>query len=535
MTPIFNVIQNTLVDSVRMSMLNHASNQKSGLWDMLLLSLLITVFTSMSPAMMYCTMDTFRHFLRSFVHRKYSVTLEGKISVSVSPFTSKMCIMKVFTNDFKAMWKYISKCLQDGTTIRELKEVANNRFVRTDCDHPSDTEGTYIVCQKEPFLLDEHGEIYAMVNLNNQDGEEKKHAQITEYQLQIYSYKSSANQIKEFIENISKEYVMQLENSRSNKRFMYTLTKTNYSDSYEKMSCWRENEFQSAKTFDHVFFEGKRDVIQKIQFFLENKAWYDKYGIPYTLGIGMYGPPGTGKTSFIKALMNMVKDRHLINMPLSIIQTKSQLNEFYYESRFNDMNSDHSIGFDKKIIVIEDIDCVGDIVMERSNTGSVATPSSESNEESEFTEIAFDEKIDAMDDKIKDLIKKNIVDESKKIINKCTKKEDTITLDDILNLWDGIIETPGRILVISSNHYDKLDCAIRRPGRIDITLSMNNATRPIITEMFENFFHLTIDPKELDQIQSGLYSPAEIVNIYTQYKTDPDGFIRRLQENRKVV
>jgi hypothetical protein len=518
-------------------MLNHASNQKTGLWDMLLLSLLITLFTSMSPVMMGCTMDTIRHYIRSFIHRKYSVTLEGKISVSVSHFNGRMLIIKVFTDDFKALWKYISNCAEDNPAIREMKEIANTRFVQTDCDFPSETEGMYIVCQKEPFLLDNALDIYAFVQVSNQDGEEKKNAQITEYQLQIYSYQSNVSQIKEFIANISKEYVMQLENSRSNKRFMYTLTKTTYTDRYEKLTCWRENEFQSAKTFDHVFFEGKQDVIRKIQFFLDNKAWYDKYGIPYTLGIGMYGPPGTGKTSFIKALMNMVKDRHLINMPLSIIQTKTQLNEFYYESRFNDLNASNSIGFDKKIIVIEDIDCVGDIVMERSHTHSVARPSSETNEDAEFADIAdiaFDEKIDAMDDKIKDLIKKNIVDESKKIISKCTKKEDSITLDDILNLWDGIIETPGRILVISSNHYDKLDGAIRRPGRIDITLSMNNATRPIIAEMFDRFYHLNMEPDHLDKIQSGLYSPAEIVNIYIQYKTDPDGFIRRLQENRKV-
>jgi hypothetical protein len=37
------------------------------------------------------------------------------------------------------------------------------------------------------------------------------------------------------------------------------------------------------------------------------------------------------------------------------------------------------------------------------------------------------------------------------------QEEDPITLDDIFNLWDGIKETPGRILGISSNHYDKLD------------------------------------------------------------------------------
>lgn len=45
-----------------------------------------------------------------------------------------------------------------------------------------------------------------------------------------------------------------------------------------------------------------------------------------------------------------------------------------------------------------------------------------------------------------------------------------ITLDDLLNMWDGIRETPGRIIVITSNFYHKLDKALVRPGRIDIEI-----------------------------------------------------------------
>jgi chaperone BCS1 len=56
-------------------------------------------------------------------------------------------------------------------------------------------------------------------------------------------------------------------------------------------------------------------------------------------------------------------------------------------------------------------------------------------------------------------------------------ENDPITLDDILNLWDGLKETPGRILGISSNHYNKLDPALVRPGRIDITINFDNSSR----------------------------------------------------------
>ena len=40
------------------------------------------------------------------------------------------------------------------------------------------------------------------------------------------------------------------------------------------------------------------------------------------------------------------------------------------------------------------------------------------------------------------------------------KSNDKITLSYLLNIIDGIRETPGRILIITSNHYEKLDNAL---------------------------------------------------------------------------
>jgi chaperone BCS1 len=438
--------------------------------------------------------------------------------------------------------------IHTNNTIYELQEIKTTIRQEIREEYINKLDSVFIVSQKTKFLIDEPLEIYAYLKESTDTSDEKSTAKTELYEITLYSYKTTASGLLKYIEEKTQQYLADLAESRYGKRYMYTLTKTDYSSSYDLMQCWRENCFCSSKTFDNVFFENKDQVIRKIDFFINNREWYDNHGIPYTLGIGLYGPPGTGKTSFIKALANYVGDRHLINMPMALIKTKKQLYDLYYESRYNELNLPNTVDFAKKIIVIEDIDCAGDIVMERNNKNnkSVSPPSSSSGKskdtkevegvDADYTEITLSDKLNHIDDELKTAIRENIANESRKLLMKMSpnQTEDNITLDDILNLWDGIRETPGRILVISSNFYDKLDSAIRRPGRIDITLGMTNASHEIIREMFMHFYGRPIDESSLSKITPELYSPAEITNLYIMYREDMEGFMTRLCENRKV-
>ena len=127
------------------------------------------------------------------------------------------------------------------------------------------------------------------------------------------------------------------------------------------------------------------------------------------------------------------------------------------------------------------------------------------------------EKVDDKDDKLHTVMKSILV-------------EDPITLDDILNIWDGIRETPGRILIISSNHYNKLDPALTRPGRIDIAMEMSHASRQTIVEMYEHFFKCSIDPNELNLIPDKKYTPAEVMNMYIRSSFSPEQFLKLLSQ-----
>merc|ERR1712146_754646 len=44
---------------------------------------------------------------------------------------------------------------------------------------------------------------------------------------------------------------------------------------------------------------------------------------------------------------------------------------------------------------------------------------------------------------------------------------DKLNLSGLLNVLDGVVDSPGRILVMTTNHPEKLDPALIRPGRIN--------------------------------------------------------------------
>ena len=454
---------------------------------------------------------------------KYSITFEGKISLGTNVWDSKIEQSNSFSDRFKALLEYTISSIKSNDTIYNIKEYSLINPREKSC---FDRDiGIYIVNQKNKFLISAEYEIYANIKFileDNSGGKcingknTDKNGQIEKILIELFSYKNNIHVIREFVEKIMYEYITKIENSRENKSFIYTLTKTTFKECTTEM--WDETIFSSTRSFKNLFFEGKESVLNKLDFFLNNKHWYYEKGIPYSLGIGMYGPPGTGKTSLIKAIANYT-NRNIIVISLKIIKTKRQLDTIFFEERYNKDNKKDSIKFDKKIIIFEDIDCIGDIVLQRKDSKENSTN--------------VDLKISTL---LENILKSDKEYDSNSEDNLIRNKDDeSITLDDILNLWDGIRETPGRILIISSNHYEKLDPALIRPGRIDLTLELSFVSKKIISQIYNHLFNMPIDETKLEMIENYFYSPAEILNIYINEDRNSDKFINRLILNKHVL
>jgi len=462
----------------------------------LIISLVFTSFVGaffnyMVNILDYINISSIIQFLKGRMASE--ITIEGKRIFRSNNWSSN--VSTIWSRRFEAIWDHINNDL-NYQGITSLKEMIGS--IDTDVDNTKDNN-IFIVDQNlASFALDSDKKIFAHVRSSDNNGDSDKMIEVTgkveTIKISIYSYKLSLSDIKDFIEKLTKKYNNKLEQSRLNNKYIYSLNYQSSNDDGRKIT-WQERPFISTRRFDNLYFDEKDKLIKKIDFFMNNKEWYETEGHPYTLGIGLSGPPGTGKTSIIKCIANKL-NRHLIQIPLNKIQNEEDFYKAYFESTYSKKNCDNTIDFNNKIIVFEDVDCMTDLVLDRENK-------KENTNDTSDNMVVLESIVDivsAKDANTKGSFKKD---------NTCK-----LTLSFILNLLDGLDENHGRILIITSNYYDKIDKALIRPGRIDLQVEMKNASLNTIKEMYTHYYNSKIPAKYLSQMRDEIVSPAELVNFY---------------------
>ena len=371
---------------------------------------------------------------------------------------------------FRAIMHFII----EKSDISELRELE-----RYQASWTNDKIAYYKVNQKKKFIITDN--IYGLITFKEKEIKVNNTVILKEFQyLEISSSYFNVKQIKNFIEKCNDDYIEYLKNDVLKfQLFIDILWNIQDKDIIVKSNKWK-----SSSTFENKFFTDKEKIIDKINFFLDNKKIYNKRGIPHTLGFLLYGDPGTGKSSFIKSIANKT-GYHIINIKLSKMFDFNILYKILYNET---ITPNLIIPLNKRIIIFEDIDCMTDIVKNR-----------------------FDNH-----DKLKEIennfTKDNELSFTKKILSQLEDNENN-NLSFLLNILDGVQESEDRIIIMTTNKPEKLDNALIRPGRVDIKIHFTKATIDDIKNILCNFWNVSINIINIDIDFNYKLSHADIINI----------------------
>ena len=483
-------------------------------------------YTNISKSMFDTMLFRLKHMQ---FNRKYSIVFSGQKITKHGMWSSRT--ETLFSDNFRALWNYIN---EKNINIYENREC-HSRQVNYDNEIMNESN-TYIVYQTEPFEITDfiYGRVeYNVVENDNQKQESSSVNEIEKIELTIFSYTKNVYEIQDFVKNVRIDYDNEIENSRINKRFIYSLKNV---DSKEEQIKWLEKEITTTRNFENMFFPNRKEIMEKIDFFLKNKEWYTHEGHPYSLGIGLHGVPGTGKTSFIKALAKYT-NRHLIVIPLNKIKTENDFYDAYFEEQYS-TNNVKNIEFKDKIIVFEDIDCMSDIVKKRNvyeNDEAKEVHTTYENSEASDIDDNNSTKNESKNDKniSEILINAACSMNNNTNTNRFKKKTEEFTLSFLLNTLDGLLETDGRILIITSNHYRKLDAALTRPGRIDIEIEMKPIEFDTINELYYHYYNENIPRKYQQKMRTIKIAPCDLINIQKTSNMTKTKFINSILQMRQ--
>ncbi|EON99766.1 putative mitochondrial chaperone bcs1 protein [Phaeoacremonium minimum UCRPA7] len=299
---------------------------------------------------------------------------------------------------------------------------------------------------------------------------------------------------------------------------------------------WQRCMSRTSRPFSTVILNEKvkNDLIDDVTDYLNpaTRRWYSNRGIPYRRGYLLYGPPGTGKSSLSLALAGFFKMRIYIVSLSSVTANEENLAALFAELPR------------RCVVLLEDIDTAGLTHTREENKTQEAGGS--------------------------DMVPGQVTPGQTPAVPLPTGR---LSLSGLLNILDGVASQEGRVLIMTTNHLEKLDKALIRPGRVDMIVKFDLADGGMIASIFRAIFaplegddrpkiaskddeKALVDPEEVKKqvaaeqaqkqeilakvdrlaeefaakIPSHEFSPAELQGYLMKNKRDPDAAVAGAQD-----
>lgn len=497
-----NLSQDALKNTMQYELLNKFRTNNP-LYDMfisfIVFSLVAMVMNKISDLTSWLLnqLSRLKNLVYRLLNKFYEYMLYRVFKYEKEEYLRKEVIIDYITDNkqinelYKAVYWYLS----NTQLIDYVKETPIKYTYETKIDEFTKNEfnlNQILVYDRENKFQYGNYEVYYLYNknlINIYTDQEKKKENYTIRLWTKYSMKLNEDVLNKFCQHCLTEYTNNLTKKKW-QQYIYV----------NKNGKWEHQVSNNKRSIDTIILKNNlKDVIKNdIKSFLESEDWYNQRDIPYTRGYLFYGLPGCGKTSMIKAISKYC-ERHIHYLMLNNITSDNELIELL-----------KSIDYKSTILVIEDIDCMTNIIQKRED------------KKEDLSDIK--KELEELKNKLdKDKNKNNNNNNNNGDYGRynTNRSSSNLTLSGLLNAIDGVFNNYGRILIMTTNHPEILDKALIRPGRIDKKIIFDNCDRKQIGDIYQVFFSLEADTEQLENITENKYSPAYITKLFLHYRDNP--------------
>jgi SpoVK/Ycf46/Vps4 family AAA+-type ATPase len=111
-----------------------------------------------------------------------------------------------------------------------------------------------------------------------------------------------------------------------------------------------------------------------------------------------------------------------------------------------------------------------------------------------------------------------------------------LTLDFFLNTLQGMLTRDESMVIVTTNHLEKLDGAFMRDGRFDVLIELHLCDHHQLKSMFRAVLDIELTEEHLRQLEEDKYTPGMVLALLERYsyeKQPVDVIIDELIERKK--